>query len=58
VQEIRHHKPTLDLVAAVELEVQDMTFKFLDSSVTQKALEDSGFSLQLLEPQLFMLQVV
>jgi hypothetical protein len=57
VQETLHHKLMQVLVAVVELEVQDMTFKFLDLTVTLKALEDLGFSLHLLEPQLFMLQV-
>jgi hypothetical protein len=48
---------TLVLVGVVELEVQDLTLHLLDSSVTQRALVDKGFNLQLLEGQLFMLQV-
>jgi hypothetical protein len=55
--EVQHHKTTLVLVEVVELEVQDLTLKLLDSSVTQKELEVKGFNLQLLEGQLFMLQV-
>jgi hypothetical protein len=50
-------RPTLVLVEVVELEVQDLTLKLLDSSVTHQALEEMGFNLQLLEGQIFTLQV-